>query len=230
MPDIVRETRAHAQPAWLSASFGAGRSWLRHWPHRRAARRPCGGYVAGRQGRLGSVLLCAARRRHARRHLQEVRARHPVERVPRRRQAAAGDGGRRHRHCARLRALMAFIAKGSPVKAIAATTGPPLVLTITVRPDGPTNRRRAQGQEDQRLHQGLADRLAGAGNIAAAGLGSERHQRGSARPHQGAAHRHGQRRHRRHGGRRRHRARSCRSSTRAASWYASAISRTSSPT
>ncbi len=32
---------------------------------------------------------------------------------------------------------MAFIAKGSPVKAIAATTSSPLVLTITVRPDGP---------------------------------------------------------------------------------------------
>ncbi len=32
---------------------------------------------------------------------------------------------------------MAFIAKGSPVKAIAATTNSPLVLTITVRPDGP---------------------------------------------------------------------------------------------
>jgi ABC-type nitrate/sulfonate/bicarbonate transport system substrate-binding protein len=32
---------------------------------------------------------------------------------------------------------MAFIAKGSPVKAIAAMAGPPLDLTIVVRPDGP---------------------------------------------------------------------------------------------
>jgi NitT/TauT family transport system substrate-binding protein len=32
---------------------------------------------------------------------------------------------------------MAFIAKGSPVKAIAAMAGAPLLLTITVRPDGP---------------------------------------------------------------------------------------------
>jgi NitT/TauT family transport system substrate-binding protein len=32
---------------------------------------------------------------------------------------------------------MAFIAKGSPVKAIAAMAGPPLDLTLVVRPDGP---------------------------------------------------------------------------------------------
>lgn len=32
---------------------------------------------------------------------------------------------------------MAFIAKGSPVKAVAAMAGPPLLLTIVVRPDGP---------------------------------------------------------------------------------------------
>jgi NitT/TauT family transport system substrate-binding protein len=32
---------------------------------------------------------------------------------------------------------MAFIMKGSPVKAIAAMAGPPLLLTIVVRPDGP---------------------------------------------------------------------------------------------
>jgi ABC-type nitrate/sulfonate/bicarbonate transport system substrate-binding protein len=32
---------------------------------------------------------------------------------------------------------MAFIVKGSPIKGIAAMAGPPLLLTITVRPDGP---------------------------------------------------------------------------------------------
>src|SRR5262249_1885862 len=32
---------------------------------------------------------------------------------------------------------MAFIVKGSPVKAIAAMAGPPLLLAIVVRPDGP---------------------------------------------------------------------------------------------
>jgi NitT/TauT family transport system substrate-binding protein len=32
---------------------------------------------------------------------------------------------------------MAFIAKGSPVKAVAAMAGPPLDLTLVVRPDGP---------------------------------------------------------------------------------------------
>ena len=42
---------------------------------------------------------------------------------------------------------MAFIAKGSPVHAIAATTGPPLVLTITVRPDGPTTAAGLKGKK-----------------------------------------------------------------------------------
>jgi len=32
---------------------------------------------------------------------------------------------------------MAFIVKGSPVKAVAAMAGPPLILTLIVRPDGP---------------------------------------------------------------------------------------------
>jgi NitT/TauT family transport system substrate-binding protein len=32
---------------------------------------------------------------------------------------------------------MAFIAKGAPVKAVAAMAGPPLLLTLAVRPDGP---------------------------------------------------------------------------------------------
>jgi ABC-type nitrate/sulfonate/bicarbonate transport system substrate-binding protein len=32
---------------------------------------------------------------------------------------------------------MGFIAKGSPVKGIAAMAGPPLLLAIVVRPDGP---------------------------------------------------------------------------------------------
>src|SRR5436309_2205433 len=32
---------------------------------------------------------------------------------------------------------MAFIAKGSPIKAVAAMAGPPLLLAIVVRPDGP---------------------------------------------------------------------------------------------
>jgi ABC-type nitrate/sulfonate/bicarbonate transport system substrate-binding protein len=32
---------------------------------------------------------------------------------------------------------MAFIVKGSPIKAVAAMAGPPLLLAIVVRPDGP---------------------------------------------------------------------------------------------
>jgi ABC-type nitrate/sulfonate/bicarbonate transport system substrate-binding protein len=34
---------------------------------------------------------------------------------------------------------MAFIVKGSPIKGVAAMAGPPLLLTIVVRPDGPKN-------------------------------------------------------------------------------------------
>jgi len=34
---------------------------------------------------------------------------------------------------------MAFIAKGAPIKAVAAMAGPPLLLSIVVRPDGPRN-------------------------------------------------------------------------------------------
>src|SRR5215475_10929637 len=34
---------------------------------------------------------------------------------------------------------MAFIAKGSPIKGVAAMAGPPLLLAIVVRPDGPKN-------------------------------------------------------------------------------------------
>jgi len=42
---------------------------------------------------------------------------------------------------------MAFIAKGSPVKAIAAMAGPPLDLTIVVRPDGPKSAAELKGKK-----------------------------------------------------------------------------------
>jgi ABC-type nitrate/sulfonate/bicarbonate transport system substrate-binding protein len=42
---------------------------------------------------------------------------------------------------------MAFIAKGSPVKAIAAMAGPPLDLTIVVRPDGPKSPAELKGKK-----------------------------------------------------------------------------------
>jgi NitT/TauT family transport system substrate-binding protein len=41
---------------------------------------------------------------------------------------------------------MGFIAKGSPVKAIAAMAGPPLDLVIVVRPDGPTTAAELKGK------------------------------------------------------------------------------------
>jgi ABC-type nitrate/sulfonate/bicarbonate transport system substrate-binding protein len=41
---------------------------------------------------------------------------------------------------------MGFIAKGSPVKAIAAMAGPPLDLTIVVRPDGPRTAAELKGK------------------------------------------------------------------------------------
>ena len=42
---------------------------------------------------------------------------------------------------------MGFIAKGSPVKAIAAMAGPPLDLVIVVRPDGPTTAAELNGKK-----------------------------------------------------------------------------------
>jgi NitT/TauT family transport system substrate-binding protein len=42
---------------------------------------------------------------------------------------------------------MAFIVKGSPVKAIAAMAGPPLLLAIVVRPDGPKTAAELKGKK-----------------------------------------------------------------------------------
>jgi ABC-type nitrate/sulfonate/bicarbonate transport system substrate-binding protein len=41
---------------------------------------------------------------------------------------------------------MAFIAKGAPVKAVAAMAGPPLLLAIVVRPDGPKSAAELKGK------------------------------------------------------------------------------------
>ena len=68
---------------------------------------------------------------------KKTRPRHPGDRVRRRRQTAAGHGRRQYRRGLGSGPAMAFIAKGSPVKAIAAMAGPPLLLAIVVRPDGP---------------------------------------------------------------------------------------------
>lgn len=42
---------------------------------------------------------------------------------------------------------MAFIAKGAPVKAVAAMAGPPLILTLSVRPDGPKSVAELKGKK-----------------------------------------------------------------------------------
>jgi len=42
---------------------------------------------------------------------------------------------------------MAFIAKGAPIKAVAAMAGPPLDLTIVVRPDGPKTTAELKGKK-----------------------------------------------------------------------------------
>jgi ABC-type nitrate/sulfonate/bicarbonate transport system substrate-binding protein len=42
---------------------------------------------------------------------------------------------------------MAFIVKGAPVKAVAAMAGPPLILTLVVRPDGPTSVTELKGKK-----------------------------------------------------------------------------------
>ncbi len=71
---------------------------------------------------------------------------------------------------------MAFIAKGAPVKAIAAMAGPPLLLVIVVRPDGRQDSRRSQRQESQRHHRRFVDLFSGERNLTQPGLGSERHR------------------------------------------------------
>lgn len=42
---------------------------------------------------------------------------------------------------------MAFIVKGAPVKAVAAMAGPPLILTLVVRPDGPKTAAELKGKK-----------------------------------------------------------------------------------
>src|ERR1700692_4689352 len=72
---------------------------------------------------------------------------------------------------------LAFIVKGSPIKGVAAMAGPPLPLPLAVGAGGRRQeRRRAEGQEDQRLDRGRAHLLAGQRNLAPPGLGSARHR------------------------------------------------------
>ncbi len=56
---------------------------------------------------------------------------------------------------------MAFIAKGAPTKAIAAMGGPPLDLTIVVRPDGPKSTADLKGKRGQCFHRWRPHLLAG---------------------------------------------------------------------
>ena len=42
---------------------------------------------------------------------------------------------------------MAFIVKGSPIKGVAAMAGPPLLLAIVVRPDGPKSASELKGKK-----------------------------------------------------------------------------------
>ncbi len=188
-----------------------------------AARR----HAQGRQGRAGGVLLRAARRRHPEGHLQEKRSRRAVDRVPRRRQAAAGDGGRRHRSRARLRPRHGLHRQGLAGQGDRRHGGAAAAARHYRASGRSEDRRRPQGQEDQRLDQGLADLLVDARNLPPPGLGHERHRCRSARCHQGPDRRHGARRYRRHGHRHRHRARAAAAAQGAHPGAASTTSRTS---
>jgi len=48
---------------------------------------------------------------------------------------------------ARMQQAMAFIVKGAPIKAVAAMAGPPLLLAIVVRPDGPRTAAELKGKK-----------------------------------------------------------------------------------
>ena len=71
---------------------------------------------------------------------------------------------------------MAFIVKGSPVKAVAAMAGPPLLLAIVVRPDGATNVADLKSKKISVSTAGSPDLLAGQRNFAPPGLGAARHR------------------------------------------------------
>ena len=67
---------------------------------------------------------------------------------------------------------MAFIAKGSPVKGIAAMAGPPLIFALVVRADGSVKTiDDLKGRKVAHLHRRLGDQLADERSVAPARLG-----------------------------------------------------------
>ena len=69
---------------------------------------------------------------------------------------------------------LAFIAKGSPVKGIAAMAGPPLIFALVVRNDGSVKSvDDLKGKEDRHLHRRLDHELARRRGVTAKGLGGD---------------------------------------------------------
>ena len=67
---------------------------------------------------------------------------------------------------------LAFIAKGSPVKGIAAMAGPPLIFALVVRADGSVKTiDDLKGRKVGDLHRRLGDQLADERGVAPARLG-----------------------------------------------------------
>ena len=107
----------------------------------------CRREASRRQGGAGGVLVRAARYRHA----QGFFAKHGLEIGS---IAFAGDARMQQAVAADSLDIalgsgpaMAFIVKGSPIKGVAAMAGPPLLLAIVVRPDGPKTASELKGKK-----------------------------------------------------------------------------------
>ena len=107
---------------------------------------------------------------------RQERPRDRIDRLRRRRPHAAGDGVRQSRHRARFRPRDGVHRQGLADQG-RGSHGRTAAVAGDRRAAGRSqDRRRSQGQEDQRIDRRLADILAGERNVAAAGLGAERHR------------------------------------------------------
>ena len=196
---------------------------------RRTGHTGCGRrQAARRQGRARGVFVRAARCRHAQRassrrttsswNSPPSRATRACSRPPppTRIDILLGSGP-----------AMAFIAKGSPIKGVAAMAGPPLLLAIVVKPDGPKTVADLKGKTVSVSTAGSLTYWLVSETSRRQGWGPERHQHRADGGHAGPDRRAQARRHRRHHHGHRQRLRPREEAARPASWCASPTSRTS---
>ena len=152
-------TRKGAVSSWRRCSAGADLACRR------------AGEGSGRQGGAGSVLVRAARRRHAKGLLQEARARRRIDRVRRRRQDAAGRRRRQPRVPAGLGTGHGLHRQGLAGQGRRRDGGSAAVARHRRASRWTEDRRGPQGQEDQRLDAGLSHLFPRERDLAPSGLG-----------------------------------------------------------